>query len=446
MDEDLHRIACLTRESIGRLDPDTAITMLQASERLVARLHAIQADLLVAAASGHPLTEEILALDPRPDRHEERRIRITDAVREEVAAALRWSPATAQSRIDEARLLSTPLSGTRSALHDGQISPRHARQIVEAAGRLAGRWSTQPDEQNGFLAACASLEQRVLPTARRSTAAGTRACARRAVISLDAPGVARRRREARCTREVYLADEVDDVATIVARLGSEQAHALLAAVRACAAAASQDDPALTAGERRAEALVALVLGSDPAGAGAAGGVRVTARLDVVVPLEALATQASSATDAASADAPSAVQVAVFPWSMPVSRAAVLDLLSDERIDVTARRLVVDPTGKLLDVGRAYRVPDRLRQHIIARDRTCRFPGCRRAAAQSQIDHAVAWDDGGGTSLSNLGALCTRHHHQLKTHAGWQITASDWSGSCTWLSPMGRTYQHDPPGF
>jgi hypothetical protein len=123
------------------------------------------------------------------------------------------------------------------------------------------------------------------------------------------------------------------------------------------------------------------------------------------------------------------------------------LLEDPQVTATMRRLVCDPvTGHLLDVGRAaYRVPDRLRAFITTRDATCRFPGCARRADACQLDHALAWDDGGGTTRANLGALCTRHH-QLKTHAGWHLTDSHPDGTCTWTSPMGRTYTHHPPPF
>jgi len=64
-----------------------------------------------------------------------------------------------------------------------------------------------------------------------------------------------------------------------------------------------------------------------------------------------------------------------------------------------RRLVTDPvTGHLLDYGRrSYEVPDALRRYLDARDRTCRFPGCNRRAEKRQLDHAIAWDDGGDTN-------------------------------------------------
>jgi hypothetical protein len=105
-----------------------------------------------------------------------------------------------------------------------------------------------------------------------------------------------------------------------------------------------------------------------------------------------------------------------------------------------RRFITDPqTGVLLDYGRqTYEPPQGLIDFLIARDRTCRFPGCRRSAALSDLDHAQSWEDGGTTSLDNLGALC-RRHHQLKTHGGWKIESRA-DGSCTWTSPLGKIYQ------
>ncbi|MCH9830566.1 MAG: hypothetical protein K0U31_03075, partial [Actinomycetia bacterium] len=35
-------------------------------------------------------------------------------------------------------------------------------------------------------------------------------------------------------------------------------------------------------------------------------------------------------------------------------------------------------------------------------------------------------------------------HQLKTHGRWEITESKPDGTCTWISPDGRTYRHYPP--
>ncbi|MDP1878996.1 MAG: DUF222 domain-containing protein, partial [Actinomycetota bacterium] len=118
------------------VDPDVAVLMVVDCEAQIARLQAEQLAWLVAAASGHPRVEEILVLDPVTDC--ERTIRIADAVREEVACALRMSPVTAQQRLDTARLLAGPLAGTRDALATGQVTMAHVNAITEAASRLDG--------------------------------------------------------------------------------------------------------------------------------------------------------------------------------------------------------------------------------------------------------------------------------------------------------------------
>ena len=59
--------------------------------------------------------------------------------------------------------------------------------------------------------------------------------------------------------------------------------------------------------------------------------------------------------------------------------------------------------------------------VRARDVTCRFPGCRRAAdsAGTDLDHTIPYPTG-PTSATNLAALC-RRHHRLKHTAGWTVT-------------------------
>ena len=120
------------------------------------------------------------------------------------------------------------------------------------------------------------------------------------------------------------------------------------------------------------------------------------------------------------------------------------LLSDPAVRVFARPVAISDTGHVLDVGRRrYQITGVLRRLITTRDGVCRFPGCHRNARKCQIDHVQPWDEGGGSDVGNLGALCVRHH-QLKTHGGWEITDSKPDGTCTWISPDGRIYRHHPP--
>jgi hypothetical protein len=105
---------------------------------------------------------------------------------------------------------------------------------------------------------------------------------------------------------------------------------------------------------------------------------------------------------------------------------------------TWRRLVTDQTGRLLDYGRTtYRPPQDLADHVIARDRICRFPHCNRQARHCDLDHALPWEDGGPTDEANLHALCGRHHH-AKHEAGWQ-PARQPDGTTEWTSPTRHRY-------
>ena len=112
-----------------------------------------------------------------------------------------------------------------------------------------------------------------------------------------------------------------------------------------------------------------------------------------------------------------------------------------------RRLVTDPlSGTLLDHGRTtYHPPAGLADHVKARDVHRRFPGCRRRAADAELDHVVAWSDGGPTSEPNLAATCT-HHHRLKTHAeGWHVHAHP-DRRLTWTTPTGRQHTTAPHDY
>jgi 5-methylcytosine-specific restriction endonuclease McrA len=108
---------------------------------------------------------------------------------------------------------------------------------------------------------------------------------------------------------------------------------------------------------------------------------------------------------------------------------------------TWRRLVTDETGRLLDYGRnTYRPPKDLTEHVIARDRTCRFPNCNRKAGRCEIDHRRPWEQGGTTNRANLDALCSRHHHG-KHQAGWRPKRLP-DGTIEWTSPTGHKYTEE----
>ncbi|WP_341360788.1 DUF222 domain-containing protein [Georgenia sp. M64] len=110
-----------------------------------------------------------------------------------------------------------------------------------------------------------------------------------------------------------------------------------------------------------------------------------------------------------------------------------------------RRLVTDPlTGGLLDVGRArYRPPPALAAFIRARDRTCVFPGCTAPAAMCQIDHTLAWSQGGRTDRDDLGPLC-EGGHVLKTDGLFTVIQPS-PGTFEWTTPSGHRYRREING-
>jgi hypothetical protein len=111
-----------------------------------------------------------------------------------------------------------------------------------------------------------------------------------------------------------------------------------------------------------------------------------------------------------------------------------------------RRLVTDPlSGTVLDYGRrTYHPPAGLADRVRVRDLYCRFPLCRRCAADAELDHTVPWAAGGATSAANLRALCG-HHHRLKGHADWKVHAHP-DGRLTWITPTGHRHTSIPHDY
>jgi len=139
------------------------------------------------------------------------------------------------------------------------------------------------------------------------------------------------------------------------------------------------------------------------------------------------------------DLPTALGLAENPGQLagygPIPASVAREIAADGRW----KRFITDPIkGTLIDYGReTYEPPQDLQDFLIARDRTCRFPGCRMPAHLGDLDHAIPWEKGGTTSSENLGALCRRHHN-LKTHSDWKLINQP-DGACLWISPAGHKY-------
>jgi hypothetical protein len=113
-------------------------------------------------------------------------------------------------------------------------------------------------------------------------------------------------------------------------------------------------------------------------------------------------------------------------------------------DARFRRLVLDPAGIPLDLGRATRcVPPSLRKFVALRDGGCRYPGCPRPSAYCQAHHVVHWRHGGATSADNLALLC-RYHHHLVHDRGHDLKLLP-DGTVKVTQPYGRVVTSRPRG-
>jgi hypothetical protein len=83
------------------------------------------------------------------------------------------------------------------------------------------------------------------------------------------------------------------------------------------------------------------------------------------------------------------------------------------------RVMYDPVTAVVVAVDRYRPTPAQRRLLEARDRHCRFPGCRVPARRCQVDHNYERRDSGETCLTNLGCFCVRHH-TMKTETGWTV--------------------------
>jgi hypothetical protein len=344
---------------------------------------------------------------------------VDDEEREDVATALRLSPTAAQNRIDVARVLVGHLPNTISALASGEISAAHATVIAKEAATAI---------RNGLSeGAVFRVEQTALAHAEFHTP-GQVATKVKATIAKLAPeefeDIVDRARD---SRRVSCYPEADGMATVVAILPAEDAQTVMKSIEAYILKRNQEDEVdaewsmLSADMKRADALTCI---ASQALASIADEVRPHRR-----PI----------TISVAIDLPTLLGLAENPGQLAGYGAIPASVARRLAADGNWQRFISDPTtGNLLDFGREkYTPPQELVDYLLARDRICRFPGCRRTGQSLDIDHAHSWESGGETNPANLGLLC-RRHHRMKTHGGWSLESNP-DGSCLWKSPKGKSF-------
>jgi len=322
-------------DDAGRID------LLVAYERQIAWLHAAQQRVLAE------LDGSALNWNGKQS---------IDYTQEQVGAALRLSPGHAADRLAVGRTLVDRLPTTLSLLDGGEITYLHAKNLAEAVLPFEAK-------------ATGEIEERVLRRAADQTVGQFTASVRRAVIAADPRRAEQRHADALAERRVVVTPQPDGMAELWAWLPAEGA-ALVKTVLDSLASTKTPGDGRVIDQRRADALVdvfARVIGDPrlPEHHGQRPAIQVTIAASTLVGCDELP--------------------ADLEGYGPITAQMARRIAADET--GTWRRLLTDPaTGQLLEYGRnTYRPPRNLADHVIARDRTCVFPHCRRPARHCDLD-------------------------------------------------------------
>ena len=364
---------------------------------------------------------------------------VDDEEREDVATALRLSPTTAQNRIDVARVLVGHLPNTISALASGEISAAHATVIAkETATAIRNGLS----EEGVF-----RVEQAALAHAEFHTPGQVANKVKTTIAKFSPEDFEEIVERARDSRRVSCYPEADGMATVVAILPAEDAQTIMKSIEAFIVKRNQEEESCTCNLKSGSSQGCVFHSREDA----AEWSLLSADMKRADALTAIASQALGAmTDvvrphrrpisiSVAIDLPTLLGLAENPGQLAGYGAIPASVARKLAADGTWQRFISDPTtGNLLDFGREkYIPPQELVDFLLARDRTCRFPGCGRSGQLADIDHAQSWESGGETNPANLGLLC-RRHHRMKTHGGWNLTSNP-DGSCLWRSPLDKEF-------
>ena len=342
------------------------------------------------------------------------------------------------------------LPRTAEAVAAGSLPLEHAQILAGAANSSARRdaLASQDPEVN---------EAWLVRQAHRMGADAFRKTVRRWAHLVDTATAEAEHAEASAREHLTLTRRADGYA-LSGFLTPEHGETVRTALSAVAGVPAATDTR-SLDRRQAAALVdqsRLVLDRGLAGAGQS----VRPHLSVLVSFDSLNRQITEAANRDTAAGASLDWLANArndtddPWAgadpaeledgTPLPPSVLARLACDSEIT----RIVFGPDSEVLDVGRARRTfTGQQRRAVIARDRTCRFPGCGAPPTLCEVHHVRWWQrDNGPTSIDNGILICWHHHdviHQrnlgiARTAGRWHFTRHD--GSPLAERPPGQ----DPP--
>ena len=366
----------------------------------------------------------------------------------------RLSPGAASGLHKRARVLRA-LPALQAAALDGAVSAEHVDKVQQLTDRVDLEQIKAYDDILADLCAAAA------------PAEAQKACER--IAAHHDPDGADPDPAADFERRDLSVSRSGSMTYVKARLDAEGGAAFQAVLDAVMRPPAKDDPR-SAGQRRADAMIDLCRATLAGGTlSTVQGVRP--QIGLLITPEQLAGLTTDATTGATTGAAfgAAVAAATNPLARvagPLARAA--DPLAAAGVpdvdqpwlswvgqipNATARRLacdaeffriVLDPRNGLpLDVGGAYRiVPPWIRKAVLARDRTCRWPGCDAPHAWLDIHHTMPWEEYHRTQVDELLALC-RFHHVRVHECGWTADFDVTTGQVNVTRPDGRPYELGP---
>lgn len=328
---------------------------------------------------------------------------------------LRMAPRDAAGHVRTARMLChstgtghSTAAPAGAAVLSGQISYPHLQAITGTLADLADHPSLPPAAHTQAVELMVDLAGQVDP-------AGLRAAARHLRYVLDPDrGKADHDRQTQA-RRASLAPLLDGTWRLE-MLTTAEGGALLTQLLAATGAPTSSDDTRTPAQRRHDALIdALQAAAQSDQLPVANGL--SPHILITAPPNAFQPPAASRTGerAAEEPPPTSWRPASFADGTPIP-GPLLEYLS---CNPTLTRIIQEPAGAVLDVGRAHRffTPTQ-RTALWARDRGCRFPGC--TAPWTHAHHITAWQQGGPTNLAN-GLLLCGHHHRAIHDGHWTIT-------------------------
>ncbi len=339
-----------------------------------------------------------------------------DAVAAQVAAALRTSVSMGSSYLRYAMAMRDRLPEVGKVFQAGDIDYRAFQTVVFRTDLI-----TDADALAKVDAQLAVLLSRCPSITRGRLAAAVD----QVVAKVDRDAV---RRAAKAANDRFIDVDADEsgMAWVTGGVFATTGRALDRRLDELASTVCDADPR-TRAQRRADALGALAAGTERlvCGCGSTGCDAATPAASNVV-IHVVAEQSS------------VDGTGTTPGVLP----GVDGLISAELVAELAQSARLQPLSwPAADPEPGYTPSAKLADFVRCRDLTCRAPGCDHPAMECDLDHTVAYSDGGRTHPSNLKCLC-RKHHLLKTFWGWRDKQLP-DGTVIWVLPDGQTYVTTP---